>query len=95
MRPTPLLSALAATILSLALHPASAQTALNDGFARDSRQPIDQAYTDHIRKYTTDRGEAIGSYDLVFNAILNYDHLRQPVTTPAPEQSPGTVPAER
>ena len=25
------------------------------------------------------RGETIGSYDLVFNAILNYDHLRQPV----------------
>jgi hypothetical protein len=42
------------------------------------------------------RGETIGSYDLVFNAILNYDHLRQPVTTPAPEQpSPRTVPAER
>jgi hypothetical protein len=29
------------------------------------------------------RGETIGSYDLVFNAILNYDHLRQPVATPA------------
>jgi len=29
------------------------------------------------------RGEAIGSYDLVFNAILNYDHLRQPAATPA------------
>ncbi len=25
------------------------------------------------------RGETIGSYALVFNAILNYDHLRQPV----------------
>jgi hypothetical protein len=24
------------------------------------------------------RGETIGSYDLVFNAILNFDHLRQP-----------------
>ena len=54
MRLPHLLPALAATILSLAFHPASAQTALNDGFARDSRQPIDQAYTDHIRKYTTD-----------------------------------------
>jgi hypothetical protein len=31
------------------------------------------------------RGETIGSYDLVFNAILNYDHLRQPVGTPASE----------
>ncbi|MEO6806444.1 MAG: M14 family zinc carboxypeptidase [Edaphobacter sp.] len=29
------------------------------------------------------RGETIGSYDLVFNAILNYDHLRQPVAVPA------------
>ena len=32
------------------------------------------------------RGETIGSYDLVFNAILNYDHLRQPVAASAPEQ---------
>jgi len=32
------------------------------------------------------RGETIGSYDLVFNAILNYDHLRQPVAASAPEE---------
>jgi len=32
------------------------------------------------------RGETIGSYSLVFNAILNYDHLRQPVSTAAPDQ---------
>jgi hypothetical protein len=32
------------------------------------------------------RGETIGSYNLVFNAILNYDQLRQPVAAPAPEQ---------
>jgi len=150
MRLTPLLPALAAMILSLALPSASAQTALNDGFARDSKQPIDQAYTDHIHKYTTDpqfssrlvdylpasatvptpakvlgdvagapdmlpsaahvgagnvllfannpvyRGETIGSYNLVFNAILNYDHLRQPVATTVPDQpAPTTVPAER
>ena len=25
------------------------------------------------------RGETVGSYNLVFNAILNYDHLRQPI----------------
>jgi hypothetical protein len=25
------------------------------------------------------RGETIGSYDLVFNAILNYDHLGRQV----------------
>jgi len=42
------------------------------------------------------RGEAIGSYDLVFNAILNYDHLRQPAATPAQDQPAAkTVPAER
>jgi hypothetical protein len=33
------------------------------------------------------RGETIGSYDLVFNAILNYDHLRQLVTAPAKSQN--------
>ena len=27
---------------------------LNSNFARDPRQPIDQQYTDQIRKYTTD-----------------------------------------
>lgn len=44
-----------------------------------------------IRVY---RGETIGSYNLVFNAILNYDHLRQPVATPTPEQPTGrTTPA--
>jgi hypothetical protein len=42
------------------------------------------------------RGETIGSYDLVFNVILNYDHLRQPVAAPAPDQSAAkTVLAER
>jgi hypothetical protein len=42
------------------------------------------------------RGETTGSYDLVFNAILNYDHLRQPAATPAPDQPAAkTVPAER
>jgi hypothetical protein len=42
------------------------------------------------------RGETIGSYDLVFNAILNYDHLRQPVAAPAPGQPAGKpVPVER
>lgn len=40
------------------------------------------------------RGETIGSYNLVFNAILNYDHLRQPIATPAADQ-PANVPAAR
>jgi hypothetical protein len=39
------------------------------------------------------RGETIGSYDLVFNAILNYDHLRQPVATPAGEPAKTPPPA--
>ncbi len=39
------------------------------------------------------RGETIGSYDLVFNAILNYDHLRQPVaaTGDSPAKAASTV----
>jgi hypothetical protein len=42
------------------------------------------------------RGETIGSYDLVFNAILNFDHLRQPVAAPAGDQpSAKTAPAAR
>src|ERR1700745_2868311 len=75
MRPTPLLPALAATILFFALNPASAQTALNDGFARDSRQPIDQTYTDHIRKYTTDPQFS--------SPLVNYLPASSTVPTPA------------
>jgi hypothetical protein len=42
------------------------------------------------------RGETIGSYNLVFNAILNYDHLRQPVAAPAPEPAgPKAIPTVR
>jgi hypothetical protein len=39
------------------------------------------------------RGETVGSYNLVFNAILNYDHLRQPVaaTGDQPAKTPSTV----
>src|SRR5438552_18798183 len=81
MRPTPLLPALAATILFFALHPASAQTAVNDGFARDSRQPIDQTYTDHIRKYTTDPQ---------FSSRL-VDYLPASSTVPTPAKVLGDV----
>jgi len=38
------------------------------------------------------RGETIGSYDLVFNAILNYDHLNQP-TNEEPAKETATKPA--
>jgi hypothetical protein len=65
MRLTFPLPALAATTLSLTLHPASAQTALNDGFARDSRQPINRAYTDPIRRQRDSHAAAavIGSHN--------------------------------
>ena len=81
MRPAHLLPALAATILSFALNPASAQTALNDGFARDSRQPIDQSYTDHIRKYTTDPQFS--------SPLVNY--LPASTTVPTPAKALGDV----
>jgi hypothetical protein len=34
------------------------------------------------------RAETAGSYFLVFNAILNYDHLNAGVTAPNPSLSP-------
>src|SRR5580658_9957811 len=82
MRLSHLLSALVpATILSLGFYPASAQTALNDVFARDSRQPVDQAYTDHIRKYTTDPQ---------FSSHL-VDYLPASATVPTPAKALGDV----
>src|ERR1700755_928275 len=82
MRLTHLLSSLVpATILSFALHAASAQTGLNDGFARDSRQPIDQTYTDHIRKYTTDAQFS--------SPLVNY--LPASATVPTPAKALGDV----
>ena len=82
MRLTHLLSALVpVTILSFALSPAFAQTGLNEGYARDSRQPIDQAYTDHIRKYTT---EPQFSSPLV-------DYLPASSTVPTPAKVLGDV----
>jgi hypothetical protein len=82
MRPIYLLSALVpAAILSLAMCSASAQTGLNDSFARDSRQPIDQSYTDHIRKYTTDPQ---------FSSHL-VDYLPASPTVPTPAKVLGDV----
>jgi hypothetical protein len=82
MRLSHLLSALVTvTILSFALSSASAQTGLNEAFARDSRQPIDQAYTDHIRKYTT---EPQFSSPLV-------DYLPASTTVPTPSKVLGDV----
>ena len=70
-----------ATILSFVVYPAAPQTGLNDGFARDSRQPIDQAYTDHIRKYTTDPQ---------FSSRL-VDYLPASATVPTPAKVLGDV----
>src|ERR1700733_4932943 len=82
MRLSHLLSALATvTILSFPSSSASAQTGLNEAFARDSRQPIDQAYTDHIRKYTT---EPQFSSPLV-------DYLPASTTVPTPSKVLGDV----
>src|ERR1700743_2302794 len=82
MRLTHLLSALlSATVLSLTQYPASAQVGLNDSFARDTRQPIDQDYTDHIRKYTTDPQ---------FSSHL-VDYLPASATVPTPAKVLGDV----
>jgi hypothetical protein len=82
MRPTHLLSILApAMFLSLVFFPVAAQTGLNGAFARDSRQPIDQAYTDHIRKYTTDPQ---------FSSHL-VDYLPASTTVPTPAKVLGDV----
>ena len=82
MRLIPLLSALTcASILSFSASSTLAQTGLNESFARDSRQPIDQAYTDHIRKYTTDPQ---------FSSHL-VDYLPASTTVPTPAKVLGDV----
>src|SRR5271168_2612996 len=60
---------------------AVAQTTLDDNFARDPKQSIDQAYTDHIRKYTT---EPRFSSPLV-------DYLPASSTVPTPAKVLGDV----
>jgi hypothetical protein len=40
-------------LLSIATCDAAAQVALNENFARDAKQPINKAYTEGIKKYTT------------------------------------------
>ena len=57
------------------------QTALDENFARDPKQSIDQAYTDHIRKYTT---EPRFSSPLV-------DYLPASSTVPTPAKVLGDV----
>ena len=59
------------------LHPQS----LNTNFARDPQQPIDQEYTDHIHKYTTDPS---------FTSPL-VDYLPASKTVPTPAKVLGDV----
>jgi hypothetical protein len=74
-------TSLPAALLLLAAIAAPAQTDLNANFARDPKQPIDQTYTDHIRKYTTD---ARFSSPLV-------DYLPASPTVPTPAKILGDV----
>jgi hypothetical protein len=60
---------------------ASAQPALDENFARDPKQAIDQAYTDAIRKYTTDPK---------FSSHL-VDYLPASATVPSPSKVLGDV----
>jgi hypothetical protein len=62
-------------LLLLSAFTASAQTGLNENFARDSRQPVDQAYTDHIHKYTTD--------NKFLSPLISYLPASSTVPTPA------------
>ena len=55
--------------------------ALDNNYARDPRQPIDQAYTDHIKQYTTDPA---------FLSPL-VDYLPASKTVPTPEKVLGDV----
>ncbi|MFP5227653.1 MAG: M14 family zinc carboxypeptidase [Acidobacteriota bacterium] len=61
--------------------PILAQTAISGTYARDPQQPVDQQYTDHIRKYTTEP---------YFNSPLT-DYLPASKTVPTPEKVLGDV----
>jgi hypothetical protein len=52
MRPS-ILQLSSLSLLFVACSGAMAQTALNENFARDAKQPIDKSYTESIQKYTT------------------------------------------
>src|SRR5580700_3304875 len=65
----------------LASFPVFAQTALSPTYARDPQQAIDQSYTDHIKKYTTEP---------YFNSPLT-DYLPASKTVPTPAKVLGDV----
>jgi Zinc carboxypeptidase len=75
------LASLAAALLLSSPFAATAQAKLNENFARDPKQPIDQTYTDHIRKYTTDAH---------FSSPL-IDYLPASPTVPTPAKILGDV----
>jgi hypothetical protein len=62
----------------------NSQAALNTNFARDPQQPVDQEYTDHIHKYTTDPS---------FLSPL-VDYLPASKTVPTPAKTLGDVSGE-
>jgi len=80
MKPSHLASFLAPVLLCSAIAPLSAQD-LNANYARDPNQPIDQAYTDKILKYTTDKS--------FVSPLVNY--LPASKTVPTPEKVLGDI----
>ena len=81
MRPAVFSFSLLAASLLLATCHAAAQSPLNDNFSKDPKQPIDQTYTDHIRKYTTGPN---------FSSPL-VDYLPASSTVPTPAKVLGDV----
>jgi len=73
--PAPLLFVLLASFPFPAALPIQAQTSISGTYARDLQQPVDQDYTEHIQKYTTEP---------YFNSPLtNYLPASKTVPTPA------------
>ena len=68
-------ASLSAMLLLVSTLAASAQADLNENFARDPKQSIDQSYTDHIRQYTTD--------NKFLSPLVSYLPASSTVPTPA------------
>jgi hypothetical protein len=77
----PRLRSLPALLALLACTSALAQTNIGATYARDSKQPVDQSYTDHIKQYTTQP---------YFNSPLT-DYLPASKTVPTPASVLGDV----
>src|ERR1035438_3907951 len=76
-----LLFLLLASLPCFAAFPAHAQTAIGGTYARDPQQAVDQDYTAHIKKYTTEP---------YFNSPLT-DYLPASKTVPTPAKVLGDV----